>query len=230
MLPRILEAEVMDTPEEAIDYNTMDHSVVNALFVDDLLQAIAEGPLERRRTSLLEPLGVLDVGTGTALIPIELCRRPGAWRVTAVDLAQAMLDVAAANLASTGLEHRITLKHLDAKRLPFADGRFDVVMSNSIIHHIAEPRVCLAEMVRVAAPGGLLFVRDLLRPADSDELERLVDLYARDANFHQRGMFRASLHAALTLEEVRLMAAELSITPDQVRQTTDRHWTIACQL
>ena len=40
---------------------------------------------------------------------------------------------------------------------------FGAVMSNSIVHHIPEPASVLAEMVRVAAPGGLLFVRDLLR-------------------------------------------------------------------
>ena len=40
-LPRILETEVMDTPQEALDYNTMDHSAVNRVFVDDLLAALA---------------------------------------------------------------------------------------------------------------------------------------------------------------------------------------------
>ena len=37
ILHRVLEPEVMDTPDEARDYNEMDHSEVNRLFVDDLL-------------------------------------------------------------------------------------------------------------------------------------------------------------------------------------------------
>jgi hypothetical protein len=42
----------------------------------------------------------------------------------------------------------------------------------------------------------------------------------------QRELFRASLHAALTLEEVRAMVAPLGIPNDAVRMTSDRHWTI----
>ena len=41
MLTRILEPEVMDTVAEAVDYNSMDHSHVNCVFVDDLLASLA---------------------------------------------------------------------------------------------------------------------------------------------------------------------------------------------
>jgi len=222
MIPRILEPEVMDTALEAIDYNTMDHSQVNRAFVDDLLAALDCG----RPTVADDPLRVLDLGTGTALIPIELCRRPGRWHVTAADLAHAMLDVAAENVAAAGLDGHITLEHLDAKRLPFGDGQFDVVMSNSILHHIPAPPECLVEMVRVVGPSGLLFVRDLLRPESAAELDHLVAVYAADANIHQRRMFGESLHAALTLDEVRALAVALGLVPDCVEQTSDRHWTL----
>src|ERR1700722_10043876 len=125
MIPRILEPEVMDSPLEAVDYNTMDHSHVNRVFVDDLLHALPRVT----RLPAHGPCTILDVGTGTAQIPIELCRRHGDWRVTAADLAQSMLDVAAENIAAARLAERITLRHLDAKRLPFESGQFDVVMT-----------------------------------------------------------------------------------------------------
>ena len=80
-------------------------------------------------------------------------------------------------------------------------------------------------MVRVVVPGGLLFVRDLLRPPDEMTLRRLVATYAGDANAHQRQMFADSLHAALTLPEIRSLVAALGFDPTTVRQTTDRHWT-----
>jgi hypothetical protein len=41
MLPRVLEPEVMDTPEEARDYDAMDHSAVNRVFVADFLAVSA---------------------------------------------------------------------------------------------------------------------------------------------------------------------------------------------
>ncbi|HEV8071460.1 MAG TPA: class I SAM-dependent methyltransferase [Planctomycetaceae bacterium] len=216
MIPRILEPEVMDTEQEAIEYNTMDHSAVNRAFVDDLLR-LATGDAR-----------ILDVGTGTALIPLELCSRGKQWHVVAVDLAQAMLDMAAKNVAAAKLEQQIELKLVDAKRLPFVDGEFAVVMSNSIIHHIPDPADCLKEMVRVVSgDGGLLFVRDLLRPESEEQLQHLVETYAGDADEHQQKMFGESLHAALTLDEVRALAGRFGIGADCIQQTTDRHWTLA---
>ena len=221
MLPRVLEAEVMDSAEEAVDYDSMDHSEVNRRFVDQLLEQRrpAEGSSDR-------PLRVLDVGTGTALIPIELCTRDVPVSITAIDLAAYMLQVGQRNVIREGLQSRIKLEHLDAKNLPYSTGSFDWVISNSIVHHIPDPLPCLREMVRVVAPGGLLFVRDLLRPVDLATLQHLVRTYAAGANAHQQQMFNDSLHAALTLDEVRAMLSALNLPLDWVTQTTDRHWTI----
>jgi ubiquinone/menaquinone biosynthesis C-methylase UbiE len=213
MLPRVLEPEVMDTPEEARDYDTMDHSAVNRVFVTDFL-AVWDGS---------NP--ILDLGTGTAQIPIELCRRSATARVVAIDLAEHMLAVGRDNVRRAGLGERIQLQRVDAKGVPFPDAAFGAVISNSIVHHIPEPAGVLAEMVRVAAPGGLLFVRDLLRPSDETTLQRLVATYAGDANQHQQQMLADSLHAALTLEEIRQLVGALGFGPTTVRQTTDRHWT-----
>jgi ubiquinone/menaquinone biosynthesis C-methylase UbiE len=217
MLSRVLEPEVMDTQEEARDYDTMDHGHVNRLFVDDLLAAmpeLADGTFT-----------ILDLGTGTAQIPIELCSRAPQVRVHAADAAAAMLAVAAENVARASLGDRIQLEHVDAKRLAFADRSFAVVISNSIIHHIPEPRTVIAEAVRVAESGGLLFFRDLLRPADRPTLDLLVDTYAAGANEHQRRMFAESLHAALSLDEIQALVAEFGFARDTVRSTSDRHWT-----
>jgi ubiquinone/menaquinone biosynthesis C-methylase UbiE len=215
MLPRVLEPEVMDTPEEARDYDAMDHSEVNRVFVADFLRVWdGRGP-------------VLDVGTGTAQIPIEFCRQSPTGDVVAVDAAGQMIAVAKENVRRAGLESRITLQLVDAKGMPFADGSFAAVMSNSIVHHIPDPRTVFAEIARVAAPGATIFVRDLLRPADRETLERLVETYAAGANEHQRKMFAESLHAALTVDEVRELVAGVGFDPTGVRQTTDRHWTWA---
>ncbi len=69
-LRRVLEPEVMDTVEEAVDYNAMDHAAVNRLFVDDLLAVLSpdrvavidgEAPFDGE---------VLDLGTGSGCIAI----------------------------------------------------------------------------------------------------------------------------------------------------------------
>jgi len=213
MLDRVLEPEVMDTPEAARDYDAMDHSQVNRVFVADFLAVWdGRGP-------------VLDLGTGTALIPIEFCRQSPTGEITAVDAAEHMLTVARENVRRAGFESRIRVQLVDAKRMPFADGSFPAVLSNSIVHHIPNPRTVFAEIARVAAKGATVFVRDLLRPDSREALEHLVETYAAGANDHQKKMFAESLHAALTVDEVRELVAGVGFDPAGVQQTTDRHWT-----
>lgn len=220
MIPRILEPEVMDTPEEARDYDAMDHSEVNRLFVADLLEAMEDAGLEGSEQ-------VLDLGTGTAQIPIEMCRQTESpQKIIAVDLASEMLKVAEENVHQTDLEQQIKLVLIDAKQLPYDDEFFDVVMSNSIVHHIPEPLSVLAESFRVLSPGGLLFVRDLLRPDSQEQLDQLVEQYAGGESDHARKMFAESLHAALTVEELQELCAQIGMSDFEVTQTSDRHWTL----
>ena len=234
MLTRRLEPEVMDTAEDAHDYNTMDHRTVNRVFVDDLLtfcRRTRESSDRSLTTSATEViafpyLNVLDVGTGTALIPIELCCREVACHITAIDLAAEMLKLADINIARAGLASRIQAERIDAKHLPYAVGSFDAVISNSIVHHIPEPRAVFTEMRRVLRSGGVLFVRDLLRPQSLAEVEHLVATYAGRENAHSQQLFRDSLHAALSLVEVRELAVDAGLAAAGVQQTSDRHWTL----
>jgi ubiquinone/menaquinone biosynthesis C-methylase UbiE len=215
MLTRILEPEVMDTDQDAREYDAMDHAAVNAQFVTDLLRALEDLPFLR----------VLDLGAGTAQIPIELCRRAAQIHVTAVDAAESMLGLAAENIAAADLDDRIEPVMADAKVLPFKPGRFPVVISNSILHHIAEPQQVIAEALRVAEPGGLQFHRDLCRPDDDAQLNRIVATYAGAATPYQQKLFADSLRAALTLDEMRELVASFGVAPDGIQMTSDRHWT-----
>lgn len=222
MIPRILEPEVMDTEQEAVDYDAMDHAEVNRRFVMEFLDFAQ---------SLATPIQtVLDVGTGTAQIPIELCRQHPSCHIVAIDLSREMLKLGEKNVADAAFAQRIRLEFIDAKQLPYDDQQFDTVISNSIIHHIPEPSEVLGEMKRVLKPGGGLFVRDLLRPADEPTLDHLVETYAGAENAHQQKMFRDSLHAALTVEEVQAMLKAHQLPPEWVQTTSDRHWTIAGRL
>jgi len=217
-LKRILEPEVMDTAEEARDYDSMDHSEVNRVFIEDMLKFIDHDELG----------DVLDVGTGTALIPLELCRQRSHCRVMAIEMAVQMLDLGRYNVEAAGLVERITLAQIDAKAMTFDDGMFDVVMSNSIIHHIPRPLDCLKEMVRVTdEDGGVIFVRDLMRPEDDETVKSLVQIYAGNENGHSQQMFDDSLRAALSLEEIRELISSLGFDSETVKATTDRHWTWA---
>jgi ubiquinone/menaquinone biosynthesis C-methylase UbiE len=204
----------MDTADDAREYDAMDHSNVNDQFVTDLLAILPNSTLQ-----------VLDLGAGTAQIPIELARRAPQLHITAVDAAPSMLALAHENIACANLTNRINPILADSKQLPFDDNSYAAVISNSILHHIADPQTVIAEAIRVTTHGGLLFHRDLARPTSEAELQQLVELYAGGATSYQRKLFADSLRAALTVGEVRDLIASFDFVPGTVQMTSDRHWT-----
>ncbi len=216
-LSRVLEPEVMDTQDDARDYDEMDHREVNTKFIDDFLQ------YQPDLTS------VVDLGTGPAHIPIELVQRWPDAKVLGIDLADSMLEVAERNVQAAGLAEQVGLCRDDAKALDLPSETFSAVISNSIVHHLPEPILVLQEAARIARGNAVLFVRDLMRPANRAELDALVQIYASGCNDHQRQLFADSLHAALNLQEIRQLVGKLGFDPKTVQQTSDRHWTWAAR-
>lgn len=213
-LQRILEPEVMDSERDALAYDSMDFTEVNTDFA-------------QRAFALAPPAGrVLDVGTGTARIPILFLRQGSKeLRVTGVDLGAHMLAVGRKNIRLAHLSDRIKLCIADGKDLPFFPGDFDMVMSNSLAHHLPEPAALFMEVARVVRPEGAVLLRDLLRPDSVGELNRLVDKYAADADEDQRKLYRDSLYASLTLREVEDIVRSAGLKGLHVFQPSDRHWT-----
>ena len=214
MLDRVLEPEVMNDRDEAVEYDAMDHEWVNRNFVTDLLVA---GPVG---------IDCLDLGTGTALIPIELCQRDGEVRVMGADASTIMLDLARYQLEVNNLTSRIQLHFGDVKKLVFEGSFFDTVMSNSLVHHLPSHDSFLVEALRVLRPGGLLFIRDLCRPESQEQLDLLMLTYAANESDGSKQMLRQSLHAALSLFEIRNLALQAGLSSDCVAMTSDRHWTL----
>jgi ubiquinone/menaquinone biosynthesis C-methylase UbiE len=103
-------------------------------------------------------------------------------------------------------------------------GSFDMIVANSLVHHIPEPLLFFAEMQRVARAGAALLVKDLHRPRTEAEHRHLVETYATGCTPQQRRLFADSLRAALTAEEVAGLCARLGLTDVTVRRTSDRHW------
>lgn len=97
------------------------------------------------------PARVLDVGCGAGFLSNELAKHGHA--VTGVDAAQGTLATAARH-DGTGT---VRYEAADARRLPFADGSFDVVCAMDFLEHVEQPGEIIAEISRVLAPGGQFF-------------------------------------------------------------------------
>jgi SAM-dependent methyltransferase len=102
---------------------------------------------------------VLDVGCGSADIPLALARdaqRRGAeLRVTCLDRSAQMLEIARAR---TGNHPSLSFVEADGERLPFADGAFDIATCNLALHHFEPPAAVrlLSELRRVSAVSPLV--------------------------------------------------------------------------
>lgn len=209
-MKRVLEPEVMDTAEEADGYDEMDHAGPNESFVDRLIELGARGV-------------ILDIGTGPGHVPILVCERIPETSVTGIDLADNMLRHAERHRVASACADRIEYRKADAKNLPFANASFDTVYSNTILHHIPDPKPFLSEARRVLKPGGALLIRDLYRPDSLERVDELVGMHAGDANAYQRGLFHASLCAAFTPDELRELADECGLGEATIVIDSDRH-------
>jgi phosphatidylethanolamine/phosphatidyl-N-methylethanolamine N-methyltransferase len=94
---------------------------------------------------------ILEVGVGTG---ISLPDYAGANRLVGVDLSEPMLRKAQARVAELGLRNVEGLAVMDAERLAFPDGSFDVVVAQYVITTVPDPEATLDEFARVLKPGG----------------------------------------------------------------------------
>jgi ubiquinone/menaquinone biosynthesis C-methylase UbiE len=134
---------------------------------DLLVWLVTLGRERSFRERLLEPArlqageSVLDVGCGTGTLAIAAKRRVGpTGSVHGVDASPAMIARASNKAKKAAAE--VILENGLAESLPFSDGRFDVVLSTVMLHHL--PRKArqqgVREMGRVLKPGGRLLAVD----------------------------------------------------------------------
>lgn len=216
-MDRVLEPEVMDTWQEATAYDAMDFTVVNTAFATD---AIALDP---------DAVKVLDLGTGTARIPILMCQQRPQYLFTAIDLAQSMLIIGRRNVEEANLIQRIRLERVDSKRMPYPDLEFDMVISNSLVHHLPEPLSFVREIKRLIKPDGAILIRDLIRPENDRIVNELVAKFGGDYDDRQQQLFRDSLMAALTLTEVQELIDRAGLLQVKLARSSELHWTITRQ-
>jgi arsenite methyltransferase len=113
---------------------------------------------------------VLDVGCGRGLLLIGAAKRLTTGNAVGVDIWNAedlsgnRPEATLENARLEGVAERVEVKDGDARRLPFADGAFDVVVTTGALHNIynaAERDTAVREIARVLKPGGRLFLGDV---------------------------------------------------------------------
>ncbi len=212
----------MADPAQALAYALADFSESNGLFVE-LLRHLHPSPFA----------GIaLDLGCGPGDIPIRLARAFPRARIDAVDGAEAMLDLARDAVArDAGLAARIRWICARIPAPAAMPGRpYDAVLSNSLLHHMADPLDLWRAVRDAGRPGAPVLVMDLVRPADVEGVDRVLAAHAASAPEVLWSDFRNSLFAAYTIEEVRDQLAAAGITGMSVEMVSDRHLAVSGRL
>jgi ubiquinone/menaquinone biosynthesis C-methylase UbiE len=218
---RIPEPELMDDVAQAAAYAAADFAEPNRLFVDTFARSFPAFHGEC----------IVDLGCGPADIPIRFARAYPACRVIGVDGAPAMLELgrAAVDEARLGQRIRLVLAHV-GEHEPLPDERADAVVSNSLLHHLADPMVLWRALGQWGAPGAAVLVMDLFRPPSREDAQAIVDSYAGEEPDILRRDFFNSLLAAYRPEEVRTQLAAAGLEHLRVETISDRHLTVCGRL
>jgi ubiquinone/menaquinone biosynthesis C-methylase UbiE len=213
---RVPEPELMDTVEQARAYADADFTEPHEAFVVRFGERFPKFRSGR----------VLDLGCGTADVTVRFARAYPHVRVHGVDGASAMLDEGRRLLRAAEVGDRVSLELVRLPSGALAGASYDAVISNSILHHLADARVLWATIASTARSGAPVFVMDLCRPASTDAAQELVDRYAAGESPVLRDDFFRSLCAAYTPDEVEVQLVDAGLERFRVERAGDRHLVV----
>jgi len=230
-MERSCEPELMEEAAQALAYAEADFTGSDQAFVESIL--------ERLQATSVVPARVVDLGCGPGNISFRLAESLPACPLLAIDGAAAMLEPALQRQQAQPLRWPL-LRFLKAC-LPLEPGTlaalpplfqppFQLLVSNSLLHHLHEPDVLWHALRRLGAPGSLVVLRDLRRPENSDAVEALVARHAATAPTVLQRDYRASLHAAFRPEEVEAQLRRAGLTGLHVQAVEDRYLDVSGQL
>ena len=142
---------------------------------------------------------VLDIGSGSGGITVDLVRRHGAGRVVGIDVEADVCNAARERVAAAGLADRIEIRQVAPGPLDFPDGSFDVVFSKDSIVHVPDKEALARDAFRILRPGGWFAASDWLTDHDgepSDEMRYYLKCEDLDFAMASPARYRRALEAA----------------------------------
>ncbi len=115
-------------------------------------------PIHNYDNYSLKELKILEIGCGTGALTMQLLQHFPNAQIFGIDLSSDMLNLAAQKLAD--YQPRLRLSKQDATNLNFSKDSFDLIISSSVWHYLAEPKTVLEHIHRVLKPKGYLLIND----------------------------------------------------------------------
>jgi ubiquinone/menaquinone biosynthesis C-methylase UbiE len=133
---------------------------LGAIFYNATVAIVLRKPERKIASDLVTKIGkgtMLDLGSGTGYLSIEIAKEAPSLRVYGIDLSRRMVKIARRH--ARGVDNA-RFVFGNAARLPFKDNSIDLVISTGASHHWRTPRLVFEECYRVLKPGGEAWIYD----------------------------------------------------------------------
>jgi ubiquinone/menaquinone biosynthesis C-methylase UbiE len=131
-----------------------------AIFYNATVAKVLRKPETKIANDIVAKMGkgtILDLGSGTGYLSIEIARRSAGLQVYGIDLSRRMVKIARRHARGV---NNAQFVFGNAARLPFKDNSMDLVVSTGASHHWKMPRLVFEECYRVLKPGGETWIYD----------------------------------------------------------------------
>ena len=222
---RVTEPELMLSPDQVRAYAGADFSSMEDQMISSLVMLAEKNNIPIGNDTL-----ILDLGCGPGNISEKLSYCWPNANVIGIDDSSEMLKIA--RQRNTYGEKKIVLKRLayikmNLFKMAKGHSQFmksaDIVVSNSLLHHIHDPFIFFKTLINISKKGTLHFHRDLRRPSSPEEVLSIQQKHLSKAPSVLIRDFQASLHAAFTLDEVEDEISKAGINGLNVVEVEDRY-------
>jgi len=170
--------------DERVPADYTDMAILEAQRFDKMVKENFMPAIVSTAKQVIEDYGILEgvcveVGCGTAIFAIELCRRSN-LNIYALEKVKAIYKVARINIENEGLTDRITPVLGNAHDLPFENEFADLIISRGSYHCWEDKVLVFKEIYRVLKKAGIGFVGGGFgRFVTDEELQRMESLRDR---------------------------------------------------
>jgi len=153
---------------------------------------------------------ILDVGTGSGLLAIELAKSKNGkhFDIVAIDISENMLRKARENAKNAGVADRIEFLHCTAAALPFRHDYFDAVISYASLHHWFKPVAVFDEVARVVKDSGNVIIRDNKRVYQNPFWKCIIWFISLFMNKRHRENWPKAILASYTIPEIENLLSQ----------------------
>ncbi|TGN17203.1 methyltransferase domain-containing protein [Leptospira idonii] len=171
------------------------------------------------------PKRILDLGAGSGDMTYRLHTAFPSADIYAVDGSEEMLSRNQKLFQEKGKAAGEIHWELTTLQTWIPEQPFDLIFSNSLLHHLADPFDFWGAVQRATYEESFIFVSDLFRPESFQEAEFLVNQYSGNEPDVLKKDFYNSLLAAYRIEEVESMLIRLKLDQKlKIDKISDRHW------